>query len=163
MKGWSLYSVILNLRVSVANLFFGERGGEAREPRDALAERGEARVVGLPAAVAVEDLLKHDGQLEDGEHLVEVHPRQVEPRARRVARGDLFTREPARAVGDGGDRVALRGGRDVNPVAEQYAEVNERVADGAHLPVEDGDDAPRVARVEHHVVELEVAVDERRT
>src|SRR5205085_12391301 len=30
------------------------------------------------------------------------------------------------------------------------------------LPIEDGDDAPHVARIKHHVVEFEIAMHERR-
>ena len=47
------------------------------------------------------------------------------------------------------------------PVRQQRAEVGERVAERAHLPVEHGDDAARRRRVQHRVVEPVVAVDDR--
>ena len=41
-------------------------------------------------------------------------------------------------------------------------EIDQRIAERAHFPVEDRDDPCRIVRVEHHVVELEVAVHDRR-
>src|SRR5215207_6360287 len=103
-------------------LFFCELRGGAREPLDALAQAGEARVVGLPPPVAEEDLLQDDGELEDGEDLVEADARQVSPRAPAVAFQNLRAREPALAVRDRRDRVAPRARRrGMHPVAEQDA------------------------------------------
>src|SRR5215207_8549216 len=103
-------------------LFFSELRGGAREPLDALAQAGEARVVGLPPPVAEEDLLQDDGELEDGEDLVEADARRVSPRAPAVAFQNLLAREPALAVRHRRDGVAPRArhGR-VHPVAEQDA------------------------------------------
>src|SRR5260370_22821718 len=49
------------------------------------------------------------------------------------------------------------------PVSEQNSQIYQWVADGAHLPVEHCDEAPDIERVQHHVVEFEVAVEQRRS
>ena len=47
----------------------------------------------------------------------------------------------------------------LHPEGEVAPEVHQRVAEGGHLPVEDGDHLRRVVGVEDQVVELEVVVD----
>ncbi len=49
----------------------------------------------------------------------------------------------------------------VGPVVEQRAEIDQWVAEGGHVPVEEGDHPIRLAGGEHAVVELEIVVDER--
>ena len=45
------------------------------------------------------------------------------------------------------------------PVAEKNSDVDQRIAHGAHLPIQYCHDARRIERIQHHVVELEVAMD----
>ena len=49
----------------------------------------------------------------------------------------------------------------IRPVVQEGAEVDERVAERRHVPVEDREDPVRVGRIELTVVELEVVVDDR--
>ncbi len=49
------------------------------------------------------------------------------------------------------------------PVSEQNSQIHQRVADGAHLPVEHRDEATDIERAQHHVVEFEVAMEQRRS
>ena len=61
----------------------------------------------------------------------------------------------ARAV----DRLLARVGiAGLRPVAEEEAQVDQRIAERAHLPVEDGDQPIRLGGIEHQVVQLEIAV-----
>ena len=46
------------------------------------------------------------------------------------------------------------------PIAEHQTEVDQRIADGSHLPIEHGFDAAGIRLVEHHIVELEIVVDQ---
>src|SRR5262245_53842134 len=78
----------------------GQRSGRASEVRHARAERRETRVVGLPLLVAVENLLNHDGDLEEREGFVEADRRDVTPGPRGVALDDLVPARPPRAIGD---------------------------------------------------------------
>src|SRR5215471_7946277 len=130
--------------------------------RDADVEMREPRIVGLPTREAAEDLLDDDGNLEEREGLVELNVRQVAAASCRVPIDDLVAREPAGPIRDGRQRVAMLGRLASRPVREQDADVNERVTERAHLPVEYGDEPGEIAGIEHDVVELEVAVDDRR-
>ena len=58
-------------------------------------------------------------------------------------------------------RPAFGGSRRVGPVVEQRAEVDQRLAERRHVPVEDRLHAVGVGRIELAVVELEVVVHER--
>src|SRR5262245_35017249 len=114
-----------------------------REPRrvmgeilDARAETGEARIGGLALHVAEIDLLNDDGDLEDGEDLVVADVGDVAARARRVALEQFVAREIAGTMRYRGQRIALLGWGRRRPIGEQDAEIDQRVAQRAHLPVE---------------------------
>src|SRR5688500_14189300 len=138
-----------------ASHLFDQPTRDRRERRNPLAEWGEARVVGLAADVAGVDLLDDYRELEHREDFVQRDLLEIAAGARGVALEDLLAAVPAgprRHRADG--RVVHR--RDMHPVREQESDVDQRIADGAHLPVEDADHALRLFGVEHDVVEFVV-------
>ena len=85
--------------------------------------------------------------------------RHVAPRG--VALGELGARREARAR-RARRRAAVARVVGLGPVAEQRAEVDERVAERRHVPVEDRLHAVGIGGVELAVVELQVVVHEGR-
>ena len=79
---------------------------------------------------------------------------EVASGAKGVAFDELITSEP---IGGRGAKQAV-GAADL-PIGERHAEVDERVADGAHFPIEDGLDAGGVEG-EEEIIELVVVVDD---
>jgi hypothetical protein len=78
----------------------------------------------------------------------------------RVALNQLAAGKPPGLRRDGAYRFPPRFGVvRLRPVAKEQAEVYQRVADGAHLPVENRHYARWGLTVEHHIVEFEVIVD----
>ena len=109
----------------------------------------------LAVEVAVVDALEDRGELERREAEVEAEAGQVAVGAGGVARDDLVLGEEPGRRRDVGDRGAAD--RRAEPVVDQHQrQVGERVAEGGHLPVENGRRA--VVVVDEHVVEPEVAV-----
>ena len=118
--------------------------------------------LGLPVLaldVAGVDALEDDRQLPVAERDEEVDLAQVAAGALRVAGLDVLAAGEAgrhrRRLEQRQQRVAL-----LAPVDEQQADVGERVAERAELPVDDRGDLAGI--VEDHVVEAVVAVDDRR-
>ncbi len=118
---------------------------------------GVAAVAHGAADVAGVDALDDAGQLPVAEGHVVVDGRQVAARrprrSARAARAGAGSRRAGGAAA--GDR---RRRRRVGPVDHQQADVGERVAEGADLPVEHGDDG--AVGADHAVVEPVVAVDD---
>src|SRR6185503_10378547 len=131
-----------------------------REQLDALIERGETSVVGLPTMIAIKDLLQHNSEFENCKHFIEFYIRDVEGRSYGVSFQHLFTREPSCSRGNSGQRVALSCGRRVHPVGEENAEIYEGITNGTHLPIEDGDHLTEVVLVEHDVIQLVIAMEQ---
>ena len=124
----------------------------------------EARADHRAAGRAGGDALADDGELEEREGLVPVGVGDVEAGRARVALDHLGARREA--LGRGHRRDDPRRGQHVGvallaPEREQRPEVGQRVAERAHLPVEDGHDAAGPGGVQDGVVEPVVAVHDR--
>ena len=137
----------------------GELEGPVGQLHDHLGEAAPAVVAGAVGAggVAGDHALQDDGELPGGEGHVEVEPGQVATRAGRVGLGD------GGAAGEAGhDRRGRAQGEGLvaglGPVHQQQADVGQRVAEGAQLPVEHGQDP--AGGGQDDVVEAEVAVDD---
>src|SRR4051794_28924126 len=134
----------------------------ARELDDALAEPAQERVVGGAGRRALVVALHEDDRLPQRQRAVPADLADRAPRALLVARDELLAgREALRA----GDRVELELAQRrvvaVDPQRAQVADVGERGADRAHLPVEDrGEARRRLVRVDR-VAQAKVAVDDR--
>ena len=134
----------------------------AGERRDPIAKRREPRIIGLAVRVPIEDLLNHDGDLEQRECFVEANRRDVAARTRRVPLHHFVLAEVSRTIGHRRQRVLLpRRRRRRRPVREEDPKVHQRIAERAHFPVEDGDRLSEIERVQQDVIELEIAVDDR--
>src|SRR5215211_5499966 len=124
-----------------------------------VAEGGEALVSGLAVLVAGVDLLQYPGQLEVPEDDVPVHLGEVASTLTFVAVDKLFAGHEAwryrHGRHDGRKLVGIAG---FYPVRERDGEVEERVPDGRHLPVEDRTYISQVFRVQDQVIELVVVV-----
>ncbi len=114
------------------------------EGGDALIEVGETGVLRLAVDPTGVDLLENDGEFEAAQHFMIGQVGEAAAGFAGPGGGEFGAGEP---VGGGG----------VVPVGEGKTEVDERVAEGGHLPVEDGGDK---GAVEDDVVEFEVVVDE---
>src|SRR5690606_19619747 len=134
----------------------GGETGEAAfdEDRHDLADVFEVAADGLALDVAVVDAFQDDGEFEERQAGVPVEPGDVAAGAFRVAGDELV------GGGEAGGPVHVAGpggGEDlVAEVDEHEPEVGERVAEGGHLPVQDGGDP--VVGVDEHVVQPVVAV-----
>src|SRR4051812_25034662 len=111
-------------------------------------EGGKPPIRGLALRVAVINLLDDDGDLEDGEDLVIPDAGEVSSRPLRVPMDDLVAGEEARTIRHRRERVALLGRRGRRPIGEHDAEIDERIAKRAHLPVEHRDNAARILRID---------------
>src|SRR5215213_498735 len=124
-----------------------------------VSEAGEALVCCLAVLVASVDLLQYPGQLEVPEDDVPVHLGEVAPTLTFVAVDKLFAGHEAwryrHGRHDGRKLVGIAG---FDPVRERDGEVEERVPDGRHLPVEDRTYIRQVFRVQDQVIELVVVV-----
>src|SRR5437763_865171 len=118
-------------------------------------------VLRLPLVPAVEELLHDPRHLEEAEDVVVGHAAHVAAAPLRVALDRLGPRHEARRARRhrGEERVLLP---QLEPRREQRAEVGERVAHGAHVPVVDGAAARGIVFRGRHVVEPPVVVHERR-
>src|SRR5215207_241598 len=105
--------------------------------------------------MAVVDALEDGGQLERREAEVEAEPGQVAVAARGIALDELVLVEEARGRRRIGHYVSGEQ-RAESLVDHQQRQVGERVADGGHLPVDDGDRT--VVVIDEDVVEPVVAV-----
>ena len=138
-----------------------QRRGPPRQVCHPVAEIRKAWIVGLTVHEPVVDLLNHDGDLEEREHLVELEPGKVAAAARGVALDELARREPAWQRRHRRERVALFRRRGRGPIGQQDPQVDERIAESRHFPVEHRDQPAWIRRVQQQVVQLEVAVDDR--
>ena len=118
--------------------------GLFEEGGDALVEVGEAGVLRLAAEPAGVDLLEDDGEFEAAQDFMIGQMAEAAAGLAGPGGGEFGAGEPAGAGG-------------VVPVGEGEAEVDEGVAEGGHLPVEDAGDG---GALEDDVVELVVVVDE---
>ena len=130
------------------------------EPLGVIEARADHRAAGRAGG----DALADDGELEEREGLIPGGIGDVEAGRPRVALDHLGARGEALGRGHRGDDP--RGGQHVvvarlAPEREQRPEVGQRVAERAHLPVQDGDDAAGTGGVQDGVVEPEVAVHDR--
>src|SRR5580765_4349421 len=112
-----------------------------RESADTPDERTEALVLRealLPARV---DLLRDDRVLEEREDVIEEDVREIAARFLRVAKDRFLAREGSfsgrRAERDALQELVVA---VLDPVRERRAEVDQRIADGRHLPIEDAHD-----------------------
>jgi hypothetical protein len=137
------------------------RAADLHERADALLDALEAVPTMAPPRTRATMPAQTTASLKAANAAYQGSGREVETGARGVALGDLGPRREAlehrrrrhdERVGAGARVVGLR------PVAEQDADVGERVAERRHLPVEDGRDPPGRRRVEDRVVEAVVAV-----
>ena len=127
---------------------------------------GAEELVDRLVGPALEELrvaaLEHHGELPPGEHVVPAELADVPTRRRGVALdqlvaiGQVLDRE-RRFLGHAESHRALRSGVE----DERPREVDERVADGRHLPVDHREEPRWRLGREQHVVELVVAVAER--
>src|SRR5262245_31862971 len=136
----------------------GDARAGAREERERdLVQRVADGALGLPGAGARVRALEDDPEPIAGEHLVPRDRVEAAPRALAVARDELGGgREALPGPDAAGDHLAPA---RVGPGREELAEVEQRVADGRELPVEDRGDLARVGR-EEHVREVVVAVED---
>ncbi len=119
----------------------------AHEARGAVGDVGHADVGGLAARPAAVELDHDHHRLPEREGLPPAHRAGIGAGPRDVAGGDLRARGQPH-VGEPRPRPALRRlrVRRIGPVVEQGAEVHQRVAEGRHVPVEDGGHAVGVLR-----------------
>src|SRR5215203_3546986 len=128
-----------------------------------VAEGGEALVCCLAVLVAGVDLLQYPGQLEVPEDDVPVHLGEVASALFGVAVDKLLSGHEAWRYGHGRhDGLDLIGIAGFDPVGERDGEVEERVSDSGHLPVEDGPYVRQVFGVEYEVIQFVVVVDDGR-
>src|SRR5436190_1883754 len=137
--------------------------GPAGELDGAVAEALEEGVVGRAGHGAlVIALHEHDG-LPQRERPVPADVAHRAPAALLVAGDQLVAGEEALLARDRRElEHAQRRVVAVDPQRQQVADVGQRVADRAHLPVEDRDQPRRRAGGEHRVAQAEVAVHDRR-
>ena len=79
-----------------------------------------------------------------------------------VAVDDLVPGEEAGTIRHRRERVPLLRRRRRRPIGEHDADIDERIAERTHLPVEHRDNAADILGVDHDVIELEIAVHDRR-
>src|SRR5215218_6742060 len=128
-----------------------------------LAEGGEALVSCLAVLVASVDLLQYPGQLEVPEDDVPVHLGEVAPTLFGVAVDELFTGHEAWRYRNGRhDAPKLVGIAKLDPIGERDGEVEERVPDSRHLPVEDRTYTRWVFWVQDQVIERVVVGNDGR-
>ena len=121
-----------------------------------------ARFGGRAAAVAIAKLQEDHAELVHRQHAVEQKVGHIAAGQRGIARHRLLARPEAAFVGRHLRHVVHRPRIvGVHPVAQQRGEIEQRIAARALVPV-DHRDRRQIARVQDHVVQLEVVVQQRR-
>jgi NADPH:quinone reductase-like Zn-dependent oxidoreductase len=132
-----------------------------KEQRHVLLQRG--RVIGAqlaPGELRIRGL-DDRGQLPQREHLIPADTAQVTAAELGVAFGQIPSRRRAGSAGDQLDRGhARRVAGPRAPERQQQPEVEQRIADGGHLPVDHGEQLGPM-RGKQAVVQVEVAVHHR--
>ena len=121
----------------------------------------ESFVLRLALHIAKVNLLNHYGDFEPCKCFIKNDLGQIAARRFLVSLDNLFTRQPA------GPFVIARNELLVSlplhgPVSEKQSNIDQRVADRRHLPVKNCHHASRLLFIKHHVVELEIVVNNRR-
>ena len=140
----------------------------ARNPAALGYEGGGARVVvresiilGLSAPVADINLLNDYRELHHRKGVIPLDVVDIEAALSTVSFDHLFTepkpRLPGGHRGPFDPRWIIVG---FHPLVEEVTEIHERVAAGAHVPIENGDGNGRIIGIDDHVVELVVVVQD---
>src|SRR5204863_7317218 len=125
---------IIKLRMRTQS---GEQTGLGGEAQDAAVIVPEALILRLPTNKANVDLLDDDGELEGSEHLVPKDRADIEPGAGRVSRDRIGTIRDTVAPGRHRSDVApLRVVAGLDPIIQHIAEIGQRAAPGARVPIE---------------------------
>ncbi len=137
--------------------------GLIAQDKNGVDEMSEARILGESLMETGIDLLDHSETLKESEDVVEQDVIQAASGASGIGLDKLLPSEHARKM-RGAKAQAVGCGRiaSFHPVAKRGSQVHERIADGAHFPVEQSEHASWVLLIENQVVELEVVVDETR-
>src|SRR3954465_13109834 len=148
-------------RTALRSAATGQRLRARRELDDSLPEPLEIRVVRGPGDRALVVALHEDDRLPQGQRAVPADVGHRAPRALLVAGDELLAQWEALLAGDA-RQLEHASGRivAVDPQGAQVAEVGQRVADGGHLPVEDGHEPGGRGRGHHRVPQTVVAVDD---
>src|SRR6266851_1121953 len=112
---------------------------------DAFVEMAEALVLGLSAMEAHVDLLQHHRQLKEREHFVIINRRQIAPGLFSVAPDELIARVPTRLRGQRRFCPARIAG--LPPITKDQAQIDQRIANRGHLPIQHRLDSPWIAGV----------------
>src|SRR5579883_1714141 len=136
-----------------------QRGSLINQIVNALVEMTEALVLRLAAMKTNVDLLQNDSEFENGEDFVIADERHIAAGLFGISADQFAASKPARLSGDRGLGTARIAG--LRPIAQDQAEIDQRVAYRRHFPVEHRFDAARILQVEHHVIELEIVVNQR--
>lgn len=141
-----------------------DRPGRLFQNRYPLDVSFDLRVSGLAVVEAVVNLLDDHGQTEQTEAVVKIEVVHVHPGDFTIQLNEFPAGQGAVYVGGhGAHNVARFGVVLLDPVAQGATQVHERVADGAHFPVQDTDDSERVGGVQDNVVQFEVIMDDAGT
>src|SRR3954468_19526135 len=146
-------------RTALRSAATGQRLRARRELDDALPEALEIRVVGGPGDRALVVALHEDDRLPQRQRAIPADVCHRAPGALLVAGDELLAQWEALLAGDAG-QLEHAPGRivAVDPQGAQIAEIGQRVADGGHLPVEDGHEPGGRGRGHHRVAQAVVAV-----
>ena len=129
----------------------------------ALAARGHAGVGALSPQVPGVQLFEDHRRLPAGERFVPMHVPDLEAGPRRVPGHHLGSRGQAQRLHAGvEDGAVVLGVGRIGPIVQEGAQVDEGVAHGRHVPIEDRLHVIRVSGIELAVVQLVVVVQDRR-
>src|SRR6516164_11672210 len=111
---------------------------------------GKAGISRQPNVIAVVNLLYDDGDLEARKDYVEDHIRNIAARGLSVALDQLVPRQAAGIVGRSPAQFlqVVRVVR-LHPISQSSSQVAERVAERAHLPIQDANDFAEVVGIEN--------------
>ncbi len=133
------------------------RAAACEQQRCALCDTRESFVLRLAARVTDVDLLHHHGRFPHRERFVPVDAAGVEAGDVGIAARDFRTRRKCIA-GACRSRAARRRIGRLAPVSAQRAEVDQRIAERRHVPIEDRRHAIGILGLELAVVELQIVV-----
>src|SRR5215472_410935 len=123
---------------------------------------GKPGISRQPNVVAVVNLLYDDGDLEARKDYVEDHIRNIAARGLRVALYQLVPRQAAGIVSwPPAQFLQIVRVVRLHPISQSSSQVAERVAERAHLPIQDANDFAEVVGIENDIVKFVVVVNER--
>jgi hypothetical protein len=142
----------LEINPGNSQFFFCRFQSGSCHKRDHFSEDGEPLILSLAAMVTNVDLGDNDGETKKAEGMKEMNVMDGAATFHRILFHQFAPCHEADPSRHHRHRLQIGWIGRLGPVAEQSSQVIERIAQCAHIPIEDGDQLSWIGRIEHEVI-----------